>query len=72
MSGSLGAVLTLTIVQAMKLPMTITTMVITSIIGALTVGGKAMFKTVATKNSDTIVFTVGKIKNFFTFEKNKK
>ena len=70
-SGSLGAVLTLTIVQTFDLPSTITTMIITAIIGAATVGGKAMFKMVATKNSDSIVFTVGKIKSFFSFKKNK-
>ena len=70
-SGSLGAVLTLTIVNTFKLPNTITTMIITAIIGAATVGGKAMCKGIATKNSDTIVFTVGKIKSFFTFKKNK-
>ena len=70
-SGTLGAVLTLTIVTALRLPNTITTMIITAIIGAATVGGKAIFKTVATKNADKIVFTVGKILSYFTFKKEK-
>lgn len=70
-SGTLGAVLTLTIVDAFRLPNTITTMIITAIIGAATVGGKAIFKTVATNNADKIVFTVGKILSYFTFKKEK-
>ena len=70
-SGTLGAVLTLTIVTALRLPNTITTMIITAIIGAATVGGKAIFKTVATNNADKIVFTVGKILSYFTFKKEK-
>lgn len=70
-SGTLGAVLTLTIVEKFSLPNTITTMIITALIGAATVGGKAIFKTVATNNADKIVFTVGKIKSYFTFKKEK-
>jgi CBS domain containing-hemolysin-like protein len=70
-SGTLGAVLTLTIVDEFRLPNTITTMIITAIIGAATVGGKAIFKTVATNNADKIVFTVGKILSYFTFKKEK-
>ena len=64
-SGSLGAVLTLAIVNHFDLPSTITTILITSVIGAATVGGKAICKGIATKNSDHIVFTVGKIKSLF-------
>ena len=62
-SGSLGAVLTLAVVNYFELPNTITTILITAIIGAATVGGKAICKGIAMKNSDSIVFTVGKIKN---------
>ena len=64
-SGSLGTVLTLAIVNYFELPSTVTTILITAVIGAATVGGKAIFKGVATKNSDSIVFTVGKIKSLF-------
>lgn len=70
-SGTLGAVLTLAIVNTFELPNTITTMIITALIGAATVGGKAMFKTIATNNADKIVFTVGKIISCFTFKKEK-
>jgi uncharacterized membrane protein len=62
-SGSLGAVLTLAVVNYFELPNTITTILITAIIGAATVGGKAICKGIAMKNSDSIVFTVGKIKS---------
>mgnify|MGYP007069836474 CR=1 FL=1 len=68
-SGSLGAVLTLSISDYFDLNLTITTMIITAIISALTVGGKAIFKSIATKNADSIMFTVGKILSIFS--KNK-
>ena len=60
-SGSLGAVLTLAISNYFNFRATITTVLVTAVISALTVGCKAIFKDVATKNSDAIVFTGGKI-----------
>lgn len=39
---------------------------VASFISALTVGGKAYFKTIATKKSDKIVLAVGKIMQVFT------
>lgn len=44
---------------------------VASFISALTVGGKAFFKTVATKKCDEIVLTVGKIIQVFTKSKLK-
>jgi len=38
---------------------------VTSFISALTVGGKAYFKTIATKKSDQIVLMAGKIMKVF-------
>jgi len=64
-SGSLGAVLTVAISNYFSFSSTIVTVITTSIISALTVGGKAIFKNVAAKNSDAIVFTVGKILSIF-------
>lgn len=64
-SGSLGAVLTLAIASKFNLSATITTILITAVISAITVGGKAIAKGIATKNSDSIVFAVGKVKHFF-------
>lgn len=64
-SGSLGAVLTLNIVEYFNLSSTITTIIITAIISSLTVGCKAIGKEIAAKNCESIVCTVGKIKHFF-------
>lgn len=64
-SGGLGTVLTLNLCNYLDLPSTITSIVITSVISSITVGGKAYFKNVAARNCDKITFIVGKILNFF-------
>lgn len=64
-SGSLGAALTLYVASRFGFNQYITTIIITAIISSLTVGLKAVFKNIATKNSDKIVFAVGKVKHFF-------
>lgn len=66
-SGALGAVLTVAIASLFdfEAAATITTVIVTAVISACTVGFKAVFKEVATKNSDSIVFTVGKIISIF-------
>lgn len=63
-SGGLGAVLTLSICKTFDLPNSITTIIITAVVSSITVGGKAIFKTIASKNCDTIIYNVGKILNF--------
>lgn len=62
-SGSLGAALTTYIVLKLNGNILIITILITSLISALTVGGKALGKKIAMNKSDKIVFFVGKIKN---------
>lgn len=42
---------------------------VASFISALTVGGKAFFKTVATKKCDEIVLVAGKVLQIFTKSK---
>ncbi len=64
-SGSLGAVLTVSVANMLNFKTTMISVIVTAIISALTVGCKAIFKGVATKNSDSIVFTVGKILSIF-------
>lgn len=64
-SGSLGAVLTISIANYFNFNLTITTILVTAVISALTVGFKAVFKSVATKNSDSIVFMTGKVISIF-------
>ena len=68
-SGSLGAVLTLSLVETFDLSNILTTIIITAVISSLTVGCKAIGKDIAAKNSDSIVFTVGKIINFISLKK---
>jgi len=60
-SGSLGAILTIYISNKTGLNIVIATVLITSLISSLTVGGKAYFKTIATKKSDKIILITGKI-----------
>lgn len=60
-SGSLGATLTLYLTVSFQMNPLLATILVTSFISALTVGGKAYFKTIATKQSDAIVLLVGKI-----------
>ena len=59
-SGSLGAVLTLNISNTFSINVVLITTIVTAIISALTVGGKAIFKTIATKKADDIIYTVGR------------
>lgn len=62
-SGSLGAVLTVSLATKFGFPSPIITILITAIISSLTVGCKAIGKNIAAKKCDTIVFIVGKIKH---------
>ena len=64
-SGSLGATLTLYLIGKFHIHALLSTILVTSLISALTVGGKAYFKNIATKNSDSIVLMAGKILQLF-------
>lgn len=68
-SGGLGAVLALELANKLSINVTIMTMIVAAIISALTVGGKAIFKSIAIKNSEKIVFTVSKLLSIL--KKNK-
>lgn len=63
-SGGLGAVLAISISSVVKINVSIIVIIIAAIISSLTVGGKAIFKPIAIKNSDKIIYTVGKIMHF--------
>ena len=60
-SGSCGAILAIQIANSFNLNIVFITLIISSLISSLTVGGKAIGKKYATKNSDEIVFIVAKI-----------
>jgi hypothetical protein len=70
-SGVLAAVLTLRIAEYFNFSVTTTTILITAVVSALTVGFKAVFKVIATKNADSIILIAGKVVRFFTFNKEK-
>ena len=62
-SGGMGAMVAINLAKFFNNNITISTVIVSAIISSLTVGGKAIFKRVAIKNCDNIIFIVGKIKN---------
>lgn len=64
-SGSVAAMLAINISIKYNISVVITTLIISSIISSLTVGGKAIGKKYAIKNSDSIIFIVAKLLNKF-------
>jgi len=67
-SGSMGAMIAIYISHNLKVDATISALLVSSIISSLTVGGKALGKKYATKNSDKIISIVGKV--ISSFKKN--
>ena len=64
-SGSAGVSVARGLASTFNLNIFYTGLIVTALIAALTIGGKAIFKTVAIKNSDKIIFSVGKLLSFF-------
>ena len=64
-SGSMGAMIAIFLSNLSKINITIIALLVSSFISSLTVGGKALGKRYATKNSDKIVALVGKILSKF-------
>ena len=62
-SGGLGAVLAIS--MSNYIDITIATIITSAIISALTVTGKAIFKTVAVKKADNILFMASKLLSIF-------
>ena len=61
-SGGMGAMVALSLSNIIG-NTTISSILVSAIVSSLTVGGKAIFKTVAIKKCDEIVFLVGKIRS---------
>ena len=59
-SGGLGAVLAISVSNRFDINLALMTMIVSAIISALTVGGKAIFKSIAIKNCDKILFGLSK------------
>ena len=62
-SGSMGAMIAITIANKFNFNPTIVALIVSSIISSIMVGGKAIGKNIAIKKSDKIIFTVGRILN---------
>ena len=70
-SGSVGAVVILSIATANNYDPIVASLLGTSIIAALTIGGKAMGKSYAINKSEVIVYEFAKILKLFFSKKNK-
>ncbi len=68
-SGSISAIIGIYISNSLNISTILTTLIISSIVSSLTVGGKAIGKKIAIKNSDDIIFTVAKIIYKFKLKK---
>lgn len=68
-SGSMGTMIALYLTNKLQFDSTISALIISSIISSLTVGGKAIGKSVGVKKSDDIIFIVGKIISSLDFQK---
>ena len=62
-SGSMGAMIAITLANRFSFNPTIAALIVSSIISSIMVGGKAIGKNIAVKRSDSIIFRVGKIIN---------
>lgn len=65
-SGSCGLAIAIKLSALLSLNKILVTVIITSIISALTIGGKALGKTIAVNKSNEIVFEFAKFVNIFT------
>lgn len=64
-SGGMGAMVAISLSKFFNNNVALVSIIVSSVISSLTVGGKAIFKRVAIKKCDDIVFIVGKIKSIF-------
>ncbi len=62
-SGSMGAMIAITISNRFSFNPTLTALIVSSVISSIMVGGKAIGKNIAVKESDKIIFQVGKLLN---------
>ena len=64
-SGGLGAVLAISISAYFNISITFVTIIVSAVISSLTITGKAIFKNIAIKNADNILFAVSKMLSLF-------
>lgn len=68
-SGSIGTMLSISLSTKTGYNSTMVSIVLAAFISSFTVGGKAIFKKVAIKNADNILFVVGKVMNTISIKK---
>ena len=68
-SGSMGAMIAIYISNKIKLDVTISGIIIASLLSTITIGGKALGKKYAIKQSDKIILIISNILNKFKKEK---
>lgn len=64
-SGSVGVAIASSLSYLFSLPLFVTSLLVTAIIAALTIGGKAMFKGIAIQKSNQILYGFAKFLSFF-------
>lgn len=67
-SGSFGAILSISIASSTSLSVVVSTIIVTAFISSLTVGGKALGKSIAIKNADKIILRVAKVKKMLSIK----
>ncbi len=65
MSGTTGALITSEIIASTPLHPAVVPLVVTGLIAAATIGGKAAGKSLAVRSSDSVVFMAGRVLYFF-------
>ena len=68
-SGSMGAMIAIYLANKLKIDITISGLLIASILSTITIGGKALGKKYAIKQSDKIILLISNILNKFKKEK---
>ena len=71
-SGSAGMLVASNIASSFNINSSITVLFVTALIASITIGGKAIGKSAAIKNSEAITFKVGKVLNLFNKKTYKK
>lgn len=67
-SGSASAVIVAELVVTFGWEGILPSLLLTGVVGALTIGGKAAFKGFSMKNANSVVFFIGRVANFFKFK----
>lgn len=71
-SGAATTVIVAKILDAYTFDKIVVSLLLTGLVASLTIGGKAMGKGVAMTKANSIIYTVARIINIFTFNKRKK